>query len=107
MKTRDILVVAGLGLAGYAAYRMLVPPTPPAWAGYGAQYLQPGQTYNGWYNGSGAPVWLTATGMALSLAGQALNHIPWGTIFDNNNGGGGGGNATPEDWYDEYSPGGV
>lgn len=95
MKTRDIALFAGVGIAAFAAYQYFSKPTPPP--GYaGAQYLGAGQSYNGYYNTTGQPVWLQATNGALSIVnslGQVLQTLGNSGAF---NTGYTGGNLNPD-----------
>lgn len=103
MKTKDIALVAGVGIAAFAAYQYFSAPKAPA--GYaGAQYLPAGGSYNGFYNTTGQPVWMQATGAAVSIVnslGQVLQSIPWG----GGSGGYTGGNLNPQSgqghWVDQ------
>lgn len=77
MKTNQILLLAGIGLAGFAAYKYFSAPTPPPQAGSGATFIPPNQTVGGYVNTTGAPVWVTATGVIMNGLGQILSSIPW------------------------------
>lgn len=99
METRDIVLVAGLGVAAFAAYQYFSKPTTPAPPpGYGgAQYIPAGGSWNGYANTSGQPVWFQALGATASIVnslGQVMQTIPWGSF----GGGGGytGGNNNPD-----------
>lgn len=89
MKTKDIALVAGVGLAAFAAYQYFMRPTPPP--GYaGAQYIPAGGQWNGFGNASGQPVWVQAVGATAQIVnslGQVLSTIPWSSLT------GGGGNT--------------
>jgi hypothetical protein len=96
MKTKDIALVAGVGLAAFAAYQYFMRPTPPPGYG-GANYIPAGGQWGGFANTSGQPVWVQAVGGAVSIVnslGQVLSSIPW-TQFS---GGGNytGGNLNPQ-----------
>ena len=101
MKTNDLLLIGGLGLAGLAAYMLLTPSAPPQ-AGSGATFIPPNQNVGGYLNTTGAPVWVTATGVVMNGLGQILSSIPWNSIT--NQGGASAGPGATQPAYNPYSP---
>jgi len=96
MKTKDIALLAGVGIAAFAAYQYFNQPTPPP--GYtGAQFVPAGGQWNGFGNASGQPVWVQAVGATATIVnalGQVLSTIPWSSLT------GGGGNTLTESDFD-------
>lgn len=105
MKTKDIALFAGLGIAAFAAYQYFSEPKAPA--GYnGAQYIPSGGQWGGFQNTSGQPVWLQALNGTVSVVnslGQILSTIPWGQFSQG--GSYTGGNFNPDSgqghWVDQ------
>lgn len=91
-------MLAGLGILGFAAYKYMSAPTPPPTAGYNPTYIPPGGSAGGYINTTGAPTWVTATGVIMNGLGQILTSIPWDNITSGNATGG------QQDWmnYPEY-----
>jgi hypothetical protein len=84
MKTKDILIIGGVALAGFAAYKYF---SGPATYPYGQGYTQlpPGTTWNGIYNGTTQPKWVQVTGTVLNVLnslGQIVSSIPWDTVLN-------------------------
>lgn len=82
MKTNQLLMLAGVGILGFAAYKYFSTPPPPY--GYpGAQYVPGGGSYYGLQNNTGQPTWVTITQgvlTAVNAAGQILAQIPWDSL---------------------------
>lgn len=95
MKINQILMLAGVGIIGFAAYKYFSQPTPPPGAGSGYTYIPAGGSANGFINTTGLPTWVTATGVVLNAAGQILQSIPWNT-FTGGGSGTTGGNNNPD-----------
>jgi len=82
MKTKDILILAGVGLAGFALYQYMATPNP--YSQYG-NMIPPGGTYNGIYNNSGQPRWVNITNGVLNVVnqlGQIVSSLPWDQILN-------------------------
>lgn len=100
MKTQDLLLIAGVAVAGFAAYKYFSTPTPPPQAGSGATFIPPNQTVGGYMNTTGAPVWVTATGVIMNGLGQILSSIPWNSF---NSGGSSSSGSSSADFLDSLS----
>ena len=94
MKTRDILLLAGVGVAAFAAYQYMSQPQAPQ--GYsGGTMIPAGGNYSGFANTTGGPVWLQTFNGVVSVVnqlGQVLQTIPWDQ-FGGGSGSGAGGAA--------------
>jgi len=88
-------MLGGVALAAFAAYKYMSPPTAPPGAGSGYTYIPAGGSANGYVNTTGAPTWVTATGVIMNGVGQILASIPWGNITSGGNTYTGG-NANPD-----------
>lgn len=102
MKTQDLLLIAGVAVAGFAAYKYFSTPTPPPQAGSGATFIPPNQTVGGYMNTTGAPVWVTATGVIMNGLGQILSSIPWNS-FNSGGSSSSGSGSTSADFLDSLS----
>lgn len=82
MKTNQLLMLAGVGILGFAAYKYFTTPAAPAgWQG--ANYVPPGGSWNGITNNTGQPTWVNILNGVLTgvnAAGQIIAQIPWNQI---------------------------
>lgn len=104
MKSNDILLIGGLGLAGLAAYMYFSSPSAPPQAGSGATFIPPNQNVGGYLNTTGAPVWVTATGVVMNGLGQILSSIPWNSITNQGGAGSGTSAGATQPQYNPFSP---
>lgn len=84
MKTKEILMVGGVALLGFAVWQLTQPPaTPPGIPG-GSNYIPAGGSWNGYQNNSGAPAWVTTTGAIMGIVNglaTTLGSMPWDKWF--------------------------
>ena len=93
MKTRDLLILAGVGVIGVSAYMLLSKPSTPPGVPNGSTYVPPGSNVGGYQNNSGVPAWVTTTGAILGMVNgvvTSLGSLPWGQWFPGSTTGGGG-----------------
>jgi hypothetical protein len=108
MDSKNILILAALGLVGFGAYKYFTTPPAPPQAGAGATFIPNGQNVNGYLNTSGTPVWVSALGTIFNGAGQILASIPWNQFQNNQQQGPGAtqqqGPGATQPNYTPYSP---
>lgn len=104
MKTNDLLLIGGLGLLAFAGYSYFSSPSAPPQAGNGATFIPPNQNVGGYLNTTGAPVWVTATGVVMNGLGQILSSIPWNSITNQGNSGSGTSAGATQPQYNPFNP---
>jgi len=104
MKTNDLLLFGGLALAVGAAYMYFTAPSAPPQAGSGATFIPPNQNVGGYLNTTGAPVWVTATGVVMNGLGQILSSIPWSSITNQGGAGTSTSSGATQPTYNPFNP---